>query len=197
MKKTELKSKKQLAKLGMESAFGAVVATSLLGSNKPSRQTIKTIQYSAGAALVGFSVWHVLLNQQPIEIPPSSEKKNIQLNSFYTEISLSGKLTQHELKNFETKIESLLQEYEVPSINILADIREIEGIELKAAWNEFLFALRHYKQFKKIAIVGNKKFEKISINLLNKMISADIQYYEQYDLASDWLLARHHNQKQL
>lgn len=189
MKKTELESKKQQAKLGMASAFGAVVITSLLGPDQPDRQTIKTIQYGAGAALIGFSIWHVLLNQQPIETPLPSEQKNIQLNSFYTEISLSGKLTQHELKIFETEIESLLQKYEVPAINILADIREIKGIELKAAWDEFLFALRHYKQFKKIAVVGSKKYEKISITLLNKLIPADIRYYKQYDSASKWLLS--------
>ncbi len=200
MTKTKLESKKEMAKLAIASSFGAFSASTLISHNDRDNQTIKTIQYGSGAALVGFSLWHLFLNNQSIEadekeeINQHSETQSIQLKSFYTEIALSGKLTQKELKTFETKIENLLQKYylpqnNAPTLNILADIRGIEGIEIKAIWNEFLFAMRHYKQFKKIAVVGNKKFEKASINVLNKITSIEMMYTEHYDNAREWLLS--------
>jgi len=63
----DLDTKKEIAKIAMTASLGVTVATSFFMKNKK----IKTLHTVAGAALVGFSLWHHLLYQ-----PDKKEKKN-------------------------------------------------------------------------------------------------------------------------
>ncbi|WP_044415844.1 STAS/SEC14 domain-containing protein [Halarcobacter anaerophilus] len=80
------------------------------------------------------------------------ENLAISLNDFFVELAVKGKLTHKESQSFKDKIDTLLSNYEVPSINILLDIREFEGIELKGLWDEILFTVKHIKEIKKLVL---------------------------------------------
>jgi len=62
----DLDTKKEIAKIAMTVSLGVTVVTSFSMKNK----TMKTLHTVAGAALVGFSLWHHLLYQ------PDKKEKN-------------------------------------------------------------------------------------------------------------------------
>ncbi|WP_321314432.1 STAS/SEC14 domain-containing protein [Halarcobacter sp.] len=200
----DLDTKKEIAKIGMTATMGITVATSMYMKNK----FMKRLHVVAGVALVGFSYWHHTLYQ-----PTKKKSKNINtqketiiskkdeiieelnedsfaisLNNFFVELAIKGNLTHVEFKSFQEKIETLLDTYEVPSINILLDITQIEGVELKALWDDLTFTMKHIKELNKIAIVGNNKLEEYSVHLVDKVFSFDLEYFEEYDKAKTWLL---------
>jgi hypothetical protein len=207
----DLDTKKELAKIGMTASMGITVATSMYMKTK----FMKRLHVVAGVALVGFSYWHHTLyqpskkktkkelskidnsvkelkqtkNGQTEEEQVEEENLAISLNDFFVELAVKGKLTHKESQSFKDKIDTLLSNYEVPSINILLDIREFEGIELKGLWDEILFTVKHIKEIKKVSIVGHSKFEEYFINIAHKMISFKLEYFEDYSKAREWLLS--------
>ncbi len=203
--KLELDTKREIAKIGMTATMGITVATSFYMKNR----FMKNLHIGAGVGLVGFSLWHHFLYQpdkkkdekkgvkisskKEIETTPKeeivSDNYAITLHNFYIEFSINGKLTQKEFQAFEEKIETLLQTYNIPSMNILIDIRETDGVELKALWSDFLFAIRHFSEIKKVSVVGNKKLEEYAIKIANKLISVELEYFESYDKGHKWLLS--------
>ena len=196
----DLDTKKEIAKIGMTASMGITVATSFYMKNR----FMKNLHIGAGVALVGFSFWHHILYQpenkkekinQPQKLNKESDTSSdienyaISLNSFFIELSIKGKLTHAELKEFTNKIEALLNIYKVPSINILVDLRTIEGIELKALLEDIFFTIKHLESIKKVAVLGDNKFEKYSVKTANKLLKTDISYFEKYDTAHSWLIA--------
>ena len=57
--KIDLDTKKEIAKIGMTASLGITVATSFYMKNR----LAKRVHVVAGAALIGFSLWHHLLYQ--------------------------------------------------------------------------------------------------------------------------------------
>ncbi|WP_164969084.1 STAS/SEC14 domain-containing protein [Candidatus Marinarcus aquaticus] len=193
----DLDTKKEIAKIGMTATMGITVATSFYMKNK----LMKRLHVVAGAALVGFSYWHHTLYQPAKKVKNISmvlkeevleefNEKNlaISLNNFFVEVAITGKLTHKEFALFQEKIELLMETYKVPSMNILLDITQIEGIELKALWDDLIFTMNHIDELKKIAIVGNNKVEEYTVHLADKLFSFDLEYFEEYIKAKQWLL---------
>lgn len=195
----DLDTKKEIAKIGMTASMGITVATSFYMKNR----LMKNLHIGAGVALVGFSFWHHMLYQpekkgrkkeskvvlkQPENDEGDIDNYAISFNNFFIELSIKGKLTTKEMVSFKNKIESLLETYEVPSMNILLDISNIDGIELKALWEDLLFSIKHLQEIKKVAIVGNSKLEEYSIKIANKLLKVKLSYFEEYETAHNWLL---------
>ncbi len=195
----DLDTKREIAKIGMTASMGLTVATSFYMKNR----LMKNLHIGAGVALVGFSFWHHMLYQpedkkrfkkqpsKPLEnqsLEKSIENYAISLNNFFIELSITGKLTHKEIKEFTQKIESLLETYKIPAINILIDIQPIESIEIKALYEELLFTIKHIDSIKKVAVLGDNKLEEFVINTANKLLKAQLSYFETYDKAHNWLI---------
>ncbi len=69
--KTNLETKKELAKIGMSVSMGLTVLSSFSMKSK----TMKNIHLGAGVALVGFSFWHYALYEKDKKIKPSKLDK--------------------------------------------------------------------------------------------------------------------------
>lgn len=197
----DLDTKKEIAKIGMTASMGITVATSFYMKNR----LMKNLHIGAGVALVGFSFWHHML-YQPNEktkktdttldkVEQKAPKKEttienyaISLNNFFIELCITGKLTHNELKEFTKKIESLLEVYKIPAINILLDIKPIKSIELKALYEEITFTFKHLKAIKKVAILGDNKLEEYITLTVNKLLKTELEYFESYDEAHRWLI---------
>lgn len=185
---------KGISKTGMAISLGALAVATLDTKNS----TMRHLQSVAGISLAGFALWNCYLCNKPrtrlpdqtTHIPEAihTDSFSIHINSFYLELTLNGKLSSTEVKLFETKIEEILTLYPIPQIHILIDINALEGIELKAAWEEMVFGIRHFSQFKKIAVVGHHTYENISVDIANHLTKIPIRYFEIYDEAKAWLL---------
>jgi len=109
-------------------------------------------------------------------------------SDFFLKLKVSGKLTHDDYTIINPFVESALDGIKDPKIDVLFDGTELQGWQLKAAWDDFKFGLKHGKEFKKIAIYGNKNWQEISAKVGSWFISGEIKYFEDYDTALSWLL---------
>ena len=187
MIKEKLTNNKEKIKKSLYFSAGLTVVSSFFTD----KDIGKKINTASALSTVGLATWYLFLNKESTkkEMEESTtDKLAINLHTFYIEFSIKGILTKKEFKTFEEKIESLLKLYSIPKINILIDITEIEGIEIKSLWDDFLFSIRHFKEINKVSIVGNNKFEEYTIKVTNKIISKEIMHFETFDEAHKWLL---------
>lgn len=190
----DLETKKEVAKIGMTASMVAVVATSFAMNSK----TMKNIHIGAGAALVGFSLWHHFLYQpsktkkEPLASPTPSKEPSFNALNFqevYASMSLSGVLTHEEVERFESRLDALLASYDKPSTLLLMDVRALETIETGVIWHDLLRGFGKHPEMQKVAIVGQSKLEKLSISLTKALISKPkMAYFETVELAREWLL---------
>jgi len=74
-----------------------------------------------------------------------------------------------------------------PRVKALIDATELEGWEIRTAWDDFKLALKHGNQFEKVAIVDNKDREQLGVNLASWIISGQLKYFEEPLEALKWL----------
>ena len=67
------------------------------------------------------------------------------------------------------------------------DGSELEGWELRAAWDDFKLGLKHGGEFDKIAIFGNKKWQEYASKLASWFISGDVEFFDDPGKALAWL----------
>lgn len=109
-------------------------------------------------------------------------------NEFFLSLKAIGKLTHKDYETITPMIDSALAAVEQPRVKALIDGTELEGWEARAAWDDFRLGLKHGNEFVKIAIYGNKKWQKIASRVGSWFISGEVKYFEDGDEALDWLL---------
>ena len=103
------------------------------------------------------------------------------------ELGVVGKLSHDDYQLIVPMVEAALAEVKEPKIKVLRDAREFEGWELRAAWGDFKLGLKHRNEFSKIAIVGNKPWEKYATKVAGWFTSGEAQYFEDMPAAVSWL----------
>ncbi|MBE9568691.1 MAG: STAS/SEC14 domain-containing protein [Proteobacteria bacterium] len=98
-----------------------------------------------------------------------------------------GKLTHEDYETITPMIDSALEEVKQPKVKVLIDGTELEGWELRAAWDDFKIGLKHGNDFEKIAIYGNKNWQDIAAKVGTWFVSGEVRYFENYDDALSWL----------
>lgn len=108
-------------------------------------------------------------------------------NDYILTLKAVGKLTHEDYKIISPLIDSALAQVSVPHVNVLIDGTELEGWELRAAWDDFKLGLKHNNAFNKIAFYGNKNWQEIGAKIGTWFISGEIKYFESLQDAIDWL----------
>ena len=106
---------------------------------------------------------------------------------FFLKLRLKGTLTHEDYEQMVPMMESALVGIKEPKIKALVDAREFEGYELRAAWDDLKFGLKHNKEFTKLAFVGDKSWEEYGVKISNWFMSGEMQYFEDMDKAVAWL----------
>ncbi|NQY26978.1 MAG: STAS/SEC14 domain-containing protein [Piscirickettsiaceae bacterium] len=106
---------------------------------------------------------------------------------FFLSLKVSGKLTHEDYQIITPMIDSALSTVTKPKINALVDVTELEGWELRAAWDDFKLGLKHGSEFEKIAIFGNKKWQKTISKIGSWFIAGEIKYFENEKDGLAWL----------
>lgn len=102
-------------------------------------------------------------------------------------LKATGKLTHQDYQVITPMIDAALKEVSFPKIKALVDITEMQGWELRAAWDDFELGLKHGSEFEKIALYGNKNWQEIAANIGSWFISGEMKYFEEYQQALAWL----------
>lgn len=106
---------------------------------------------------------------------------------FYLSLTAIGKLTHEDYQVITPMIDAAVKEVQDPKINALFNVTEMEGWELRAAWDDFQLGLKHGSEFQKIAIYGNKHWQELIARLGSWFISGQVEYFESYESALAWL----------
>ena len=109
-------------------------------------------------------------------------------NHYYLYIKAIGKLTHEDYEIIVPMIEGALNGIKDPNIIALIDGSEFEGWELRAAWDDFKLGLKHGSEFKKVAVVGNKKWLQVGSKIGSWLISGRVRQFEDNNTALQWLL---------
>jgi hypothetical protein len=108
-------------------------------------------------------------------------------NHFFLTLKAVGKLTHADYEIITPIIDSALLQVKQPKVDVLIDGTELEGWELRAAWDDLKLGLKHNNEFNKIAIYGNKDWQKVTAKIGTWFMSGEIKYFENMLDAISWL----------
>jgi universal stress protein A len=90
-------------------------------------------------------------------------------------IKISGKLTDAEYKDFIPQVESVMEKF--GKIKFYINILDFNGWEWRVAWDDFAFGFEHWDNFETLAIVGDKRWERLATLVQKKLIKANVRYF--------------------
>jgi hypothetical protein len=108
-------------------------------------------------------------------------------DQFFLSLKAVGKLTHEDYLQITPMIDSALAEVKDPKVNVFFDGTELEGWELRAAWDDLKLGLKHGSEFNKIAIYGNKTWLEYSAKIAAWFTSGQVRYFTDSKSALAWL----------
>ncbi len=108
-------------------------------------------------------------------------------SDFFLTLRAIGRLTHEDYEKITPMIDSALEGVEDPRVNVFFDAAELEGWELRAAWDDFKLGLKHGGEFDRIAIVGSKKWLEYASKVGSWFVSGEVRCFDQADQAIAWL----------
>lgn len=100
---------------------------------------------------------------------------------------LSGKLHDADYKTFVPAVDAELAKG--GKVRVLAQFHDFHGWDAHALWDDIKFATTHCTKIDRIALVGDKTWEKWMAKVCKPFTMAKIQYFDagQVDAAWAWL----------
>ena len=108
-------------------------------------------------------------------------------NHFFLSLKAIGTLTHEDYQVITPMIDSALASVKQPNVDVLIDGTELEGWELRAAWDDFKLGLKHNNEFNKIAIYGNKNWQEKTAKVGSWFLSGEVKYFDNLLEATHWL----------
>lgn len=108
-------------------------------------------------------------------------------NYFFLSLKAVGKLTHADYEIITPLIESALETIKDPKVDVLIDARELEGWDLRAAWDDLKLGLKYNNEFNKIAIYSNSNWQEMAAKVGSWFISGEIKHFDNGDDATKWL----------
>jgi hypothetical protein len=116
----------------------------------------------------------------PVELQETNEGKIV-------EVKATGKLTSEDYGHFVPEVERLLKLH--GHIRLLFEMRDFHGWAAGAMWQDLKFGVKHFRDIERLAMVGDKKWEKGMAIFCKPFTTAQIRYFDtaQLDEARSWL----------
>jgi SpoIIAA-like len=102
-------------------------------------------------------------------------------------VNLSGKLTKEDYKQFVPEIERMIDQH--GKIRILVRMHDFHGWSAGALWEDLKFDWKHFSHIERLALVGEKRWEKGMAAFCRPFTKATIRYFDEAEAAgaSDWI----------
>jgi hypothetical protein len=100
---------------------------------------------------------------------------------------LSGKLHDDDYKRFVPLVDAELAKE--GTVNVLAQFHDFHGWDLRALWDDIKFSTTHCGKIKRIALVGDKTWEKWMAVVCKPFTRASVRYFDSadFEVAKAWL----------
>lgn len=104
-------------------------------------------------------------------------------------LRLSGKLTANDYELCVPELDRMIETH--GKVRIFMELEDFHGWTVAAAWEDAKFGLKHFSDIERIAIVGEKTWEKGMTLFSKPFIKAEIRYFDVSDLADAkaWVVA--------
>lgn len=100
---------------------------------------------------------------------------------------MSGKLHDEDYKQFVPLVDDAIARS--GKVRILAQFHDFHGWDLHALWDDIKFSTTHCTKIERIALVGDKAWEKWMAQVCKPFTMAKIKYFDaaEIDAAKTWL----------
>jgi hypothetical protein len=100
---------------------------------------------------------------------------------------LSGKLHDEDYKKLVPLVDAEIAKD--GKVNVLAQFHDFQGWDARALWDDCKFATTHCTKIKKVALVGDKTWEKWMAAVCKPFTMAKVRYFDtaEIDAARIWL----------
>jgi hypothetical protein len=93
------------------------------------------------------------------------------------EVHLNGTLNKEDYARFVPDTEELIRQHE--KIRILVIMDDFHGWDAGALWEDIKWDMKHFNHVERIAVVGEKKWEKWMTSFCKPFTTAEIRYFDQ------------------
>jgi len=93
------------------------------------------------------------------------------------EATLTGKLVKEDYMHFVPAVDRLVEQH--GKIRMLLEMHDFHGWTPGALWEDTKFALHHYHDFERLAIIGEKKWQHGMATCCKPFTTAKVRYFGQ------------------
>jgi hypothetical protein len=103
------------------------------------------------------------------------------------EVAVSGTLTHSDYERFVPSFERLAKQH--GKVRMLFEMTDFHGWEAAALWDDIKFDLKHFADLERLAMVGDKQWEKGMSVFCRPFTTATIRYFDRTAIedARTWL----------
>ena len=102
------------------------------------------------------------------EILPESKVRRIYVKA-------DGRLTDADYKELVPRLDAAIRDH--GPIRLLVDMAEFEGWSPRAAWDDLLFGLKHWNDFERMALIGDKRWEDIAAKAMDALTKGEVRRF--------------------
>lgn len=109
-------------------------------------------------------------------------------NAQAVEIELSGRVSVEEFNAVAERLEAFMGRH--GRIRVLEIVKDFEGMDAGAFWQDIKFSLRHLQDPSRCAIVANPGTRHLWSSLVAPFMSCEVEHFApgEEDAARDWLM---------
>jgi len=100
------------------------------------------------------------------------------------EIQVNGKLAHEDYLHFVPKFEQLIKQH--GKLRVFFDMTDFHGWEAGALWDDIKLDIKHFSDIERIAMVGDKEWEKQMSLFCRPFTTAKIRYFDNTNAAEAW-----------
>jgi hypothetical protein len=102
-------------------------------------------------------------------------------------VHVSGKLVKADYEHFVPEFERLVRQN--GKLSVLFDMTGLHEWEAAAMWEDTKFAIKHFADIDKLAMVGEKKWQHGMVTFCKPFTKATVRYFDHADSAAarKWL----------
>lgn len=97
---------------------------------------------------------------------------------------LSGKLHDEDYRAFVPVLEAAIAQG--GKVRLLAQFEDFHGWDLQALWDDTKFSTKHCADVEKVALVGDRAWEKWMAKVCGPFTLAKVEYFDVTDLDRAW-----------